>query len=84
MSVVQDGTWTCCLQVVCVLDKICYSTPADPAIPTQAANAVIPLAILTALFVVPVSLYSVNPEASKRVVLAASFASVSPAWSVGG
>lgn len=61
---------------MCVVDRLCYSSMGDPAVPSNAANAVIPVAAVMALLVAPLSLYAVNTEANKRMVFLAGIVTV--------
>lgn len=63
-------------QTCCIYDRVCYDLTGDPAVPRNAANAVIPVAAAVAVFVAPLSLYAVNPQASKGVVFFAGLITV--------
>jgi hypothetical protein len=53
------------VQTLCVVDMMCFAGGrGDPAIPTGHGRVVVPVALLTALVVAPLTYYSTSPSAS--------------------
>jgi len=57
------------LQILCVFDRVCGSSTFDPAIPNHTASTIVALAVMSIVVVVPISLYSIKPEASNKIAL---------------